>query len=397
MTDEGLKIDDAKIKAIRNMDIPTDCKGVARYLGMVNYLTKYVPNISSISEPLRRLINAKEFVWGLEQNEAFEKLKTIITTTPILQYYDPTKVPVVQCDASSIGLGAVLMQDGKVVEYASKALTKTERNYAQIEKELLAIVFAMRKFDQLVVGKPVLVHTDHKPLITIAAKPLCEAPKRLQRMMMSLQRYDIKLVHKAGKEMFVADTLSRAVSGDQDIEIYSMDMDYSLEELEKICSIDYLPISDERIGKIRDETAKDPELTALMGMVREGFPRTIAETPEKLRPYWLVKERLNVQKEMVCNGDRIIIPKSMRTDLLNQLHGAHQGIEKTTALARDTVYWPEIDKHVKQTVEQCVVCQRYAPNNRKQPMVPHAVPQYAYQKVSMDFLSSNGTDYLVIV
>ena len=397
LTSEGLQVDNAKVKAIRDMTAPQDCKGVARYLGMINYLTKYLPNVSTIAEPLRRLINAKEFIWGPEQQRAYESLKDIITSTPILRYYDPSKTPVVQCDASSVGLGAVLMQDSKVVEYASKALTKTEKNYAQIEKELLAIVFALRKFDQLVVGKPVIVHTDHKPLIAIVSKPLCEAPKRLQRMLMSLQRYDIKLIHKAGKEMFVADTLSRAVAGEDEIEIFTIDMDYSLEEMEMICSLDYLPISDARIDGIREETAKDEDCRQLAKMVQNGFPRTILEMPEKLRAYWSVRDLLNVQRGLLFKGDKIIIPKILRQNTLEQLHAAHQGIEKTIALARDTVYWPEIDQHIKRTVQQCITCQKFAPNNRKLPMISHPIPQYAYQKVSMDLLQIDKINWLVIV
>ena len=102
------------------------------------------------------------------------------------------------------------MQDGIPVAYASRSLTKTEQNYAQIEKELLAVTFACNKFHDYIIGKNVRVETDHKPLEVIMKKPLLMAPMRLQRMILQLQRYDLRLVYKKGSQLFIADTLSCA-------------------------------------------------------------------------------------------------------------------------------------------------------------------------------------------
>ena len=397
LTSDGLKVDSTKTNAIIKMDAPTDCRGVARYLGMVNYLAKYVNNLSSISEPLRRLVNAKEFVWGPDQQAAFEKLKTVLVSPPILQYYDPAKHPVIQCDASSVGLGAVLLQDGRVVEYASKALTKTEQNYAQIEKETLAILFSLRKFDHLVVGRQVTVETDHKPLINIANKPLCEAPKRIQRMFLALQRYDIRLIHKAGKEMYVADTLSRATVDDgENLEVYWMDMDFSLEEIEQINSLDYIPISDGRIEELKLATSKDQVLQLLRKFVIDGFPYDYKDIPVDVRPFWNFKDQLSYQHGLIFKGDKIVVPAILRDDVLKQLHSAHQGIERTLALARDTVFWPNIDSQIESVVRSCLVCQKYSASNRRLPMMSHDVPVFAYQKVSIDLFEWNKQNFLIL-
>jgi hypothetical protein len=151
---------------------------------MVNYLSKFLPNISTITEPLRQL-QAKDVEWHWDENQqkAFEEIKKLITCHHVLRYYDVAKEVTFQCDASQSGVGAVLLQEGQPVAFTSRALTSTERNYAQIEKELLAILHACDRFDQYVFGRDITIETDQKPLEVILQKPLLAAPKRLQRMM----------------------------------------------------------------------------------------------------------------------------------------------------------------------------------------------------------------------
>ena len=140
-----------------------------------------------------------------------ERLKHAVTTTPVLRYYSLDDEVTVQCDASQLGLGAALLQNGQPIAYASRALTSAETRYAQIEKELLAIVFACERFNAYLYGRDeVTVETDHKPLVSIVLKLLNLAPQRLQRMLLRLQKYNLVLKYKKGKDMFLADTLSRA-------------------------------------------------------------------------------------------------------------------------------------------------------------------------------------------
>ncbi|CAH2208589.1 jg79 [Pararge aegeria aegeria] len=170
ITKNGLYPDDSHITAITKMPIPNDKKDVERFLGLVK-----------------------------------------LHSRPVLQYYDVNKPIVISVDASKSGLGACLMQNNLPVCYASKALTKAEQRYAQIEKELFACVFACEKFYAYIYGKTnVIIETDHKPLISIIKKPITDAPARLQRMLLRLQRYTFKLVYKPGKHLYIADALSRA-------------------------------------------------------------------------------------------------------------------------------------------------------------------------------------------
>ena len=128
----------------------------------------------------------------------------------MLKFFDPQKKTVLQCDSSMSGLGACLMQDKHPVAYASRALTPTETNYAQIEKELLAIVFGVEQFEGYVHGRKIFIDTDHKPLESIMKKSLLSAPKRLQRVLLRLQKFALEVSDRQGTEMHMADPLSQA-------------------------------------------------------------------------------------------------------------------------------------------------------------------------------------------
>jgi len=132
----------------------------------------------------------------------------MVTEAPILSYYDPSNPLAIQCDASQKGLGEALLQNQKPVVYASRALTNTETQYAQIEKEMLAIVYALEKFNQFTFGRHVTVYSDRKPLEAILKKPLAYAPRCLQGMIMRLQRYDLEVRYEKETEMYIADFLS---------------------------------------------------------------------------------------------------------------------------------------------------------------------------------------------
>ena len=138
-----------------------------------------------MTEPLRRLKD-KDAEWLKQHSIAFNTVKKYLTESPVLKYYNVNEEVTIQCDASETGLGAVLMQNGQPICYASRALTNTETRYAQIEKELLAIVWSCDQFDQYIYGRDVVhVDSDHEPLQAVFKKPIHQSPKRLQRMRMA--------------------------------------------------------------------------------------------------------------------------------------------------------------------------------------------------------------------
>ena len=169
-------------------------------MGFITYHGKFLPNLSDVSAP-RRLLTEKETLWHweAEQEASFRKLKELVTKAPVLRYYDQ-KIPLtLTVDASSKSLGTALIQEGQPVAFASRALTKSQQNYAQIEKETLAISFGCARFHQYIFGKPVTVESDHKPLESIFRKSLHKAPPRLQSLQLSLQKYDLNRYFQTGQ------------------------------------------------------------------------------------------------------------------------------------------------------------------------------------------------------
>jgi hypothetical protein len=232
----------------------------------------------------------------------------MITKTPglVLQYYDPDKPLTVQVDASQNGLGAVLMQEGKPLSYASKALTPTQQAYAQIEKEALAIVFGCEKFHHIVYGRDFTVETDHKPLETILSKPLQSMPMRLQRMRLRLQWYNITVKYKPGKQIPVADTLSRYGTREKGDD--NLDIDKHVEGI-----IKHMPVSDERMSQVKEETKTDGELQNLRKFIEKGWPETRKSVPTRVQQFWNYRDELSITDDIIFKADKIVIPKSLRT------------------------------------------------------------------------------------
>jgi len=215
----GLKPDPEKVRAITEYPKPENKQDLQRFLGMVNYLGQFIANLSGRTAPLRLILKKDiEWHWCKEQDDAYQDVKQALITAPTLKFFDVQSAVVIQADASKAGLGACLMQEGHPVAYASRALPEAEQNYAQIEKELLAIVFACEKFNQYVYGKAVVVESDHKPLEMISKKNLSKASPRLQRMLLRLFKYSVDIVYKPGPQMHISDALSRASIQDDSID-----------------------------------------------------------------------------------------------------------------------------------------------------------------------------------
>ena len=210
LTPDGIKVDPKKIEAIVQMDPPQNVAGLQSVNGMVNYLKKFSPVLSEISEPLRRLCKSGvKWAWESEQQNAFEATKQVITALPVLAYFDKTKKHTIHCDASKKGLGAVLLQESKPVMCISRVLTETEQRYSNIERELLAIVFALKRLNHYTFGRTIMVQSDHQPLQSIWKKSIVSASPRLQRLLLRLAHYNINIEFLCGKENVIADALSR--------------------------------------------------------------------------------------------------------------------------------------------------------------------------------------------
>ena len=181
LTPEGLKPDPEKVKAIIDMQPPQSVQSLQSFNGMVNYLKRFSPVLTELSEPLRRLQKCDTvWAWESEQQTAFEKIKTILTTLPVLTYFDKDKDHIIQTDASKTGLGAVLLQEGQPVVYAPRVLTDTEHRYSNKERELLGVAFGLERLHHYTFGKSITVETYHQPLMCIWKKTIATSSPRLQ-------------------------------------------------------------------------------------------------------------------------------------------------------------------------------------------------------------------------
>ena len=312
IADDGMRPDPDKVAAITEMPTPTDRAGLLRFIGMATYLSQFCKNLSSTLQPLQMLTkDGASFIWSETQEDAFQKAKALIASAPTITYYNLDKPVTLQVDASETGLGAALLQpnaNGKLqsVAFSSSHLSQTEQRYSQIEQECLAICHGLHKFDQWLYGKAdITVHTDHKPLVPITSKLLHKAPARLQRMLITLQRYRFDLEYRKGTTLLIADTLSRAalhtpvnapVTG---FEVFRL-------ECEAVCRNPRLTGETER--DIVQLTNADETLSALRDMILDGWPDDRNQSPKDLWPYWGYRDELSVLNGAIYKGEMVLVP-----------------------------------------------------------------------------------------
>jgi len=382
--EHGVHPDPAKVADIKQWSPPDDIQKLQEFLGMVTYLSPFIPGMSSLTAPLRALLRQDaEFTWDATYDQAFQKIKDAISADTTLRHFDTNQPVTIQVDASQDGLGAALLQDGKPVAFASKALTETERRYANIERELLAVVFGVERFHTYVFGRSFTIESDHKPLVAITSKTLANTPARLQRMLLRLQGYNFNLVYKPGKELLLADALSR----------------YSPQPCGPIkleLSIHNINLTDNVKTDFQHEIATNPEMKALVDLIICGWPETVKGVPKTLRPYWPYRESLTIEDGLIFKGETLVIPPGQRQRTLESLHKSHQGITKTTLLAKHHVFWPGYIKAIEETVKACATCAQHQAQNAQLPLQPTPPPARPWQMVASDLFTFDGTDYLVI-
>ena len=224
-------------------------------------------------------------------------------------------------------MGAALLQNDQPIEYASRALTKTERNWTQIEKELLSVVFGIERFDQYTYGRKVIIHNDHRPLETILKKPLSEAPKRLQVLAMRINRYDIEFNYVPGSALVIADTLIRAYP-----ELDDSHHRIAQFSLDPICA----DIPDETLSDVANAVINDEESQLLMSVIKKGWPDNKAVLHDLTKPYFAIRDTLSCVDNVIMKGERVFIPKCLRRKIKTHLHTAHTGADSMIRRAKET-------------------------------------------------------------
>ena len=218
-------------------------------------------------------------------------------------------------------------------------------------------MFGLEHNHQYAYGRKVILYTDHKPLVSISRKPLASAPNRLQRLLLRLQRYVAEIRYRPGREMYLADTLSRAY-----LRLSSTDTQRSetQKEVESIHAVDYLAISEQQLNEINQETAKDPTLQTLKNVILRRWPENSSSVPKEVSEYFNVRDELAVQDGIIFKGQRCVIPKTLRQKVKEKIHRAHIGIQGCLRRAREVVYWPSMNQEITDYIEHWDTCNMYA-------------------------------------
>lgn len=390
---DGMKIDPSRVEAIVNIKSPINKKELQIFLGMVNYLRQFVPNIANIASPLNSLLKKNvDWIWTVVHETAFNNIKTKISKAPVLQNFNPAIPIVIQCDASKDGLGCCLLQNGKPVSFASRSLTASEQNFSQIEKELLSVVWSTRKFHYYIYGQKCTILNDHKPLESILKKPIHEVPSpRLQRLKLKLLKYDLEFKYLQGKLMLIADLLSRSY-----LECGDIDDSFMYEVIHCVGLAKYLQCTDETKQKLIAETSKDLELKQLIEFTNKGWPNNVKHIPDEIQYYNKFRSELSLDENLVFLRDKLIIPKTMRIEILKKMHEGHLGMSKMKSLAREIYYWPKMSDHIEQFVRKCFVCQTHQNKNVKEPLLSHDIPDLPFLKLGIDIMDYKKKSFLVI-
>ena len=395
----GILPDPNKVSAIKNVGIPKNISDVRRFLGMTNQLNKFIPNLADETKVLRDLLCKKNsWMWERPQQEAFDKIKRLLSSPPVLALYDPNANTIVSADASSYGLGAVLLQeqengDIKPISYVSRSMSPTEERYAQIEKEALAFTWACERFSDFLIGLKFTIQTDHKPLIPLfSTKRLEELPIRVQRFRMRMMRFDFSIAYIPGKKLVIADALSRAPlwKPDEHDELFQEETKAYVDSV-----VQGLPATEQRLEEIKINQERDPICQEITRYCQEGWPEK-GRIQGPVKRYYPVSSEISIINDLLMRNGRIIIPLVLQKQVLSQLHTGHQGIQKCRDRAKQAVWWPGLSKELEDLVNKCPICCRHQVKPTE-PMISSPLPELPWQKVGMDLFEWKKATYLIIV
>lgn len=334
--ENGIAMDKSRIESIENLPTPRNIKDIQRLIGLAGWYRKFIKDFAGVTAPITELLKReKKFCWTDECEKAFRKLIVALTTAPVLATPNYDLPFEVQCDASNMACGAVLIQvqDGveRVIAYMSHKFSATQRKYQVTELECLAVILSIEKFRPYVEGSQFRVITDHHSLLWL--KNLRDPNGRLARWALRLQAYDFTLVHRRGKDHVVPDALSRLI-GTVDLTVTDKTNDVWYDKLWKLAiekpqENDHLKIENDLlyIRKSFNEDCHDPNCL------------------------W-----------------RLCIPKSKRMDILKVCHddisSCHLGKFKTIRKVRQSYYWPSMNHHIEKYVKNCKICRETKPCNK---------------------------------
>ena len=392
---DGLHPTDEKVRAIQDAPHPTNVKELRAWLGLLNYYGRFLCNLSTTLAPLHVLLRKEtKWQWGKDQNEAFVAAKNLLQSDSLLVHCDQDKPILLACDASPYGVGAVLshqMPDGseRPIAFASRSLSSAERNYSQLDKEGLSLVFGVTKFHQYLHEMNFVLITDHRPLIGLfnEQRPIPQqASIRLQRWALTLAGYDYIIRYRSGEDHEDCDALSRLPLPTESIKTPA-----PAEYVQLIQMLDDSPVTS---GDIRNWTQRDPVLSRVQRYVLTCWP----ESDETTQQFHRVRQELSIHEGCVMRGARVAVPTPGQATMLKLLHSSHNGVVKMKALAKSYIWWPGIDQQIENIAQHCGQCEENPRQPTRAPLRPWLFPQKPWSRVHVDYAGpTEGKMILVVV
>lgn len=378
---------ESKVQAILDMPQPQCVEDVRRFLGMVTYYARFIPNASTITTPLRQLLRKDAtFKWSLKCKKAFDDLKREIASDRVLIPFNPELPVQLACDASPTGIAGVLSHligdKERPIAFASRSLTPAEQNYSQLDREALAIVYAVQHFHQYVFGRLFKLVTDNQPLSRIFhqnSKLPQMTSSRLQRYAAFLTGYNYEVCTKRSEENANADCLSRAPINS------GMSITNINNEVHSICNSTLYQINSINLNlhSMQEATKQDAKLSKILYELRNSN---------------VIDTEYTIDSGILFKGPRVIVPASLQQPVIEELHYTHIGITKMKQLARRYVYWASIDKDIEQFVRSCPACATVRKSPPKVQLHPWDEPEANWQRIHIDYAGPyQGHQFLVIV
>ncbi|WVZ52807.1 LOW QUALITY PROTEIN: hypothetical protein U9M48_003829 [Paspalum notatum var. saurae] len=359
LSEKGVAVDPSKVKDVLNWKQPETVTEIRSFLGLAGYYRRFIKDFSKTAKPMTSLTkkNAK-YLWSSNCEEAFQTLKKLLTSAPVLAQPDVTKPFDVYCDASGNGLGCVLMQEGRVIAYASRQLRKHEANYPTHDLELAAVVHALKIWRHYLLGNTCHIYTDHKSLKYILSQP--ELNMRQRRWLELIKDYDLEIHYHPGKANVVADALSRKAHCN------FIEARPTVRVL--CCEIDEIEMSTgqhaELYSLIIEPTIKDLVIAAQkqdkgMAHIREGIS-------DKQKACFTLDEQ-----GVLWFKNRLVVPKDMelRKKILDEAHTSpftiHPGSNKMYQDLKQKFWWTRMKREIAKYVSECDICQRVKADHLK--------------------------------
>lgn len=395
---DGVSPSENKIKAIAEAPAPHDVTSLRSFLGLLNFYSKFLPNLQGNLRPLHDLLQANvKFEWTNACNDVFVKCKEAIIRSPILSFFDPMKPMTLVCDAGPYGVGAILnvIENGeeRAIYMESASLSTAERNYSQLDRETLAIVFGVKKFHRFLYGHEFTVFTDCQALVSLLSNKKDQSTivnSRFLRWILFLQNYDYTVKYRPKKYTANADALSRLPQA-QATNIPEIGLDVI--EIKA-----FNENSDQILNKkeIKEEITRNEACQELYLVINKGWPNK-NDLSDSLKVFYNVRESLSLDHGCIFYGDRIFVPPKFRAKVLEMLHEAHFGVVKCKQLARQVVWWPKIDHDIEEYVGDCVACQVNARNRSYHVDVPWKPATKPFERVHLDHFFFGSKIFLLIV